>query len=148
MLQSQPAARLDRRNDLLVRVHFLPRLRCRGAGLRQGGVIARLIESIKAWLVGAPASSPQPGPASSPQCCARPAWVKERDLDHARGFELDLGKCTHCGAYSMYVYCVASSAGGFEPIGAADLAPMKSLPNGPELWAFMKKWVEAHVDPG
>lgn len=93
-----------------------------------------VVDSIKDWLI-------KPD-APRPDCCRRPAWARERDLGHAHGFEFDLGKCARCGTYSMQVYCVASSQGGFEPVDAGDVETMRSMPAGPELWAFMRKWSE------
>jgi len=100
------------------------------------GRLTRVVEFIRDWLV-TPATD-----ESRPDCCRRASWVSERDLGHARGFEFDLGKCAHCGTYSMKVYCVAASRGAFEPVDAADLEAMRSMPAGPELWAFMRKWSE------
>ena len=74
-----------------------------------------------------------------PTCCIRASWVAERDLGSARGFEFDLGRCERCGTPWMKAYCVASSAGGYEPISREEAGELKRLPPE-ELRAAIRRW--------
>jgi hypothetical protein len=74
-----------------------------------------------------------------PRCCFLASWVAERDLGSARGFEFDLGKCQRCGTPWMKVYCVASSAGDYEPISGAEAEKLKGLAPT-DLRAAMRAW--------
>ena len=80
-----------------------------------------------------------------PTCCKKPSWISEVDLGHAGGFDYVLGKCDRCGAYIMNVFCVASGITGFEPVSLSDRERMKSIPLGPELKVFMRKWGEQNT---
>ena len=80
-----------------------------------------------------------------PTCCAKPSWTPELDLDAAGGFDFLLGKCAACGAYSMNVFCVASSVTGYEPVRPTDVERMKSMPPGPERKAFMRNWGDKNL---
>ena len=80
-----------------------------------------------------------------PPCCNKPSWISELDLGHAGGFEYVLGKCDACGAYWMNVFCVASAISGFETVRLSDVERMKSIPNGPELKALMRKWGDDNI---
>ena len=75
----------------------------------------------------------------SPPCCAGASWVAERDLDGARGFEFEVGRCARCGTPWMHAYCVASSIGGFEPISREEAEKLKALP-ADEVKAAMRVW--------
>ena len=77
-----------------------------------------------------------------PTCCPRPSWVAERDLDGARGFDFDLGRCERCGTPWMHAWCRASSMGGYEPITREEAERLRTLPEGPELSALVKAWGE------
>ena len=80
-----------------------------------------------------------------PTCCTKPSWTRELDLGHAGGFEYVLGRCAACGAWSMNVFCVASSAAGFESVTPADVERMKSIPPGAERKALMRNWAEVNL---
>jgi hypothetical protein len=80
-----------------------------------------------------------------PTCCKRPSWVSELDLGRASGFEYILGKCDACGTYWMNVFCVASGITGFEPVSLSDMERMRSIPEAPELKAFMRAWGEKNL---
>jgi hypothetical protein len=77
-----------------------------------------------------------------PGCCAKASWVADRDLDGARGFEFDLGHCEQCGTPWMWAWCVASSMGGYEPIGREEADYLRTAPPGPELTARVRAWGE------
>jgi len=75
-------------------------------------------------------------------CCAKPAWVPERDLGSARGFDMSLGKCGACGAAWINAWCTASSMGGYEPVKAADAEAMRSTGDPEALKQLMRRWAE------
>ena len=76
---------------------------------------------------------------NEPTCCPRPAWVKERDLQGANGFEFDLGRCQRCGTPCMRVYCAATSRGGFEPVTSGEADRLMALPDE-EIRETMRAW--------
>lgn len=82
---------------------------------------------------------------NQPTCCKNPSWISELDLGHAGGFEYILGECDGCGAYWMNVFCVASGITGFETVSLSDGERLKSIPAGPELKAWMRKWGEENI---
>jgi hypothetical protein len=75
-----------------------------------------------------------------PTCCKGSSWVLERDLGHAKGFEYLLGRCSRCGAPSMSVFCVASGISGYERVTPDDVEAIRSIPDGPELKEFVRRW--------
>ena len=79
---------------------------------------------------------------SGMSCCSNPAWVAERDLGSARGFDLMLGKCGACGTSWINAFCVASSIGGYEPVNPAEVEAMRTIKDPDELKQFMRRWVE------
>ncbi len=97
-----------------------------------------LYRSIYKWLVRVDVDT-------KPTCCKKPSWIAELDLAHAAGFEYMLGKCDQCGAYSMNVFCVATSMTGFEPVSLTDVERMKSLTDANELKEFMRNWCEKNI---
>ena len=78
-------------------------------------------------------------------CCEKSSWVPARDLGHAAGFEYILGRCDRCGSHWMNVFCVASGITGFERVSLPDVERIKSVPDGPELKAFMRNWGEKNI---
>jgi hypothetical protein len=79
---------------------------------------------------------------SGMSCCSNPAWVAERDLGSARGFDLMLGKCGACGTPWINAFCVASSIGGYEPVNPAEVEAIRTIRDPAELKQFMRRWVE------
>ena len=73
-------------------------------------------------------------------CCASFKWSLERDLGEAGGFDFALGSCASCGRSWVSVFVPASQQGDYEPVDLNDLERMRSLPEGRELKAFMKRW--------
>lgn len=83
--------------------------------------------------------------AERPACCAQPSWNPELDLGQAGGLDFLLGRCGACGAYSMNVFCVATSASGYESVTPHDTERMKSVEPGPERKALMRAWAEVNL---
>ncbi|HEX2824873.1 MAG TPA: hypothetical protein VHP37_00890 [Burkholderiales bacterium] len=83
--------------------------------------------------------------AEQPACCARPSWSPQLDLGQAGGFDYLLGRCAACGAYSMNVFCAASSVTAYESVTPADVERMKSVPPGPERKALMRRWGDVNL---
>ncbi len=73
-------------------------------------------------------------------CCKDSSWAHERDLGHAEGFEYLLGKCRRCGVPWMNVFCVATGITGYERATPSDVEAIQSIPDGPELKEFMRRW--------
>lgn len=73
-------------------------------------------------------------------CCKDASWALERELGHAEGFEYLIGKCSRCGAPWMNVFCVASGITGYERVIPVDVEAIQSIPDGPELQGFMRRW--------
>lgn len=115
------------------------------AGLITQGVVV-LKRRRKSPTVPAAAAVPGAVPAKpAPRvmsCCSNPAWVGERDLGSARGFDLMLGKCGACGTPWINAFCVAASIGGYEPVGPAEVEAMRTIKDPAELKQFMRRWVE------
>lgn len=114
------------------------------AGLiTQGVVVLKRRRNTPAVRSGA---VPTTVPAGSTQrvmsCCSKPAWVAERDLGSARGFDLMLGKCRACGTPWINAFCVAASIGGYEPVRLAEAEAMRTIKDPAELKEFMRGWVE------
>ena len=73
-------------------------------------------------------------------CCTDSSWVPQRDLGQAEGFEYLLGKCGHCGAPWLNVFCVATGITGYERVTPSDVEAIQSLPDGRGLKEFMRRW--------
>ena len=77
-------------------------------------------------------------------CCGSPKWGPEMDMGHFDSFEFMLGKCTHCGAWWMDVFCIAANSSGYEQVTDEEARIMLATPWGPELKAIMKAWFNEH----
>lgn len=73
-------------------------------------------------------------------CCKSPSWQPESDLGQAEGFDYLLGKCSHCGALWMNVFCVATGITGHEPVAVGDAERMRCAADGTELKELMRDW--------
>jgi hypothetical protein len=81
-------------------------------------------------------------------CCKNPAWVRERDVGQASGFDCLLGKCGHCGVAWMSVVCAATGHTGYERVAPDDLAKIRSTPAAMELKELLRQWCRKTLDPG
>lgn len=95
---------------------------------------------VEAVAVAESATSVPPCQAS---CCGQAGWQLERDLGHALGLDALLGRCPHCGTRSVHLHCTPAARGSYVQPRADDLHQMIALPRGPELKAFLKRWIEA-----
>lgn len=82
-------------------------------------------------------------PPSQATCCLRPTWQLERDLGHALGLDVVLGRCSHCGSRSVHLHCIPAASGSYIQPQPRDLQQMLKLPRGPEMKAFLKRWIDA-----
>ena len=73
-------------------------------------------------------------------CCKNPSWVRERDVGQAEGYDYLLGKCGHCGAPWMNVFCVATGITGWERVTPDDVETIQSIQDWRELKEFMRRW--------
>ena len=114
------------------------------AGLITQGVVVlkRRRKSPTAAAAAVPGAVPAKPAPPVMSCCSNPAWVDERDVGSARGFDLMLGKCGACGTPWINAFCVASSIGGYEPVTPADAEAMRNIKDPAELKQFMRRWVE------
>ena len=109
------------------------------------GITAGLITQCVVVLRRRRKGMPVPAAAAAPSgmsCCSSPAWVAERDLGAARGFDLMLGKCGACGTPWINAFCVASSIGGYEPVKPAEVEAIRAIEDPTELQQYMRRWVE------
>lgn len=78
-------------------------------------------------------------------CCEDPAWVAERDLPHAGGFDYLLGRCSRCGAPWLNVFCVATGVTGYERVQQADVQAIQSIQDMVQLKDYMRRWASKHL---
>lgn len=111
------------------------------AGLITRGVVV-LKRRRKSPTVAAVGAVPAQPALRVMSCCGKPAWVAERDLGSARGFDLMLGRCGACGTPWINAFCVAASIGGYEPVRPEEAEAMRTINDPAELKQFMRRWVE------
>jgi len=77
-------------------------------------------------------------------CCLRARWdqAQARDVGRVGEFEFVLSRCGNCGAWWMSVYCPAVSTDDYARVSDQDAQKMLSLPQGPEMKAFLKAWYQ------
>ncbi len=78
-------------------------------------------------------------------CCKDSAWVADRDLASAGGFEFVLGRCGRCAAPWMNVFCVATGVTGYERVKPSDVEAIGAIGDPSELKKYMRRWGDANL---